>query len=304
MKYLILLLLSLSTLYAIDPPTPKECARIYNDEGSFGKGCAAFSRKDWKVAVSQYRAFLSAFPHATSAEEARFFLGISYFKLGEYDLSNEAFSCYLKDACAPTHFEETVVYKFAIAEKFRCGAKRRIFGLSRLPQCLSAEKEALELYEEVASILPNSDVAAWSLYHRGCMLGQAGDYRESVEAFHSVIRRFPTHPLALDSYIGISYDYLQESKLEANNPDLLCLAMINLKKFKAEFPDDPKVFIVEKQYCEMEEFYALGFFEMAEFYERTDHMHAAYIYYATTIRQFPGTRAACRSKRHLEEWCQ
>lgn len=272
--------------------------------GPYEMGLDAYKQKDYTHATKELTLFLAKYPHSSKAEEARYILGLSYLCLADYGMANAAFSDYLKNSLSPVHFEDVVKYKFFIAEKFRCGAKKRAFNLPYARICASGLQDAKEIYDEVASILPNQEIAGWSLYRKGCLLVSEGAFREGVEAFQTAIRRFPGTVIARQSYVGISFAYLQESKLEANNPDLLCLAMINLKKFKSDFPGDSCIAIVEKQFSGMEEFYAHGFFEMAQFYERTCHLEAAYIYYATTIREFPGTQCAKKARRILLEWCE
>lgn len=270
--------------------------------GTYERAVNCYQAKDWQNASLLFNEFVKNFPNASMAGDARFFLGVCCFELGDYDHANRVFSSYLKDNCSPRYFEEALKFKFCIAEQFRMGACKHVFGIKKLPKWVSAEKEALDIYDEIATSLPNDDLAALSLYSKGILLLQMCDYRESVEEFQTVIRRFPRHPVAAASYIGISDCYLKESKLEANNPDLLPLAILNLKKFRADFPADPRIEIVEKQFCEIEEMYAQGFYEMAQFYERTEYLHVAYIYYATTIREFPGTSFARLARQKIEEW--
>ncbi|MDR3624021.1 MAG: outer membrane protein assembly factor BamD [Chlamydiales bacterium] len=270
--------------------------------GIYEKGCMAYNDKDWGRAVAAFVEFIHRYPNASMANDARFYLGISYFELSDYEQANKAFSAYLRDNCTPRYFEEALRYKFCIAEKFRMGACKHLFGFKKLPQWVSAEKEALDIYDEIATTLPNDDIAVLSLYSKAVLLLQMCNFRESAEEFQAVIRRFPRHPVAPASYLGVSCCYLKESSLEANNPDLLALAILNLKKFRNDFPGDPRIEVVEQQFCQIEELYASGFYEMAQFYERTEYFHAAYIYYATTVREFPGTSYARLAREKIEEW--
>lgn len=229
--------------------------------------------------------------------------GVAYFHLGEYDLANRFFSEYLKENANPCHFEEVVRYKFCIAMKFQEGEGKRFFGVRKMPKWLSAEQDAIDIFEEVATIFPNDEMAAHAIYNKGCILLSRGCFKESIGEFQMVIRRFPRTEMAGASFEAISIAYLGEARVQPNNPDLLCLAMINMKKFKAAFPSDERICKIEKHYHCMEDLYAGGFYEMGQFYERTEHPRAAWIYYMTTIKEFPNTRFAACAKERVRQIC-
>jgi TolA-binding protein len=272
-------------------------------EGPYEKACNAFEAKDFAAAAEKFRFFLKKFPKHTCAEEARFLLGVCYFNMCEYDFANQSFSKYLECSLTPKHFEDVVKYKFCIAKKFQQGEGRRVLGFKRLPKWMSAEQEAIDIYEELATIYPHDDIAAYALFNKACILLKRGCFKDSVEEYQTVIRRFPRTPIAAMSFQGISVAYVEEAKLQPCNPDFLCLAMVNLKKFKLAFPGDEKLDCLEKNFLIMQATYAKGFYDMGLFYERTDHKRAAWIYYMTTIKEFPNTQYACLAKSRLKILC-
>jgi TolA-binding protein len=272
-------------------------------EGPYEKACNAFEAKDFYAAADKFRTFLKKYPKHTCAEEARFLLGVCYFNICEYDFANKIFTQYLECSVTPKHFDDVVKYKFCIAQKFQQGECRRVFGLKRLPKWMSAEQEAIDIYDEIATIYPHDDLAAFALFNKASILLKRGCFKDSVEEFQTVIRRFPRTPMAACSFQAISVAYVEEAKLQPNNPDFLCLALVNLKKFNQAFPADEKLECLEKNYQLMKSIYANGFYEMGLFYERTCHKRAAWIYYMTTIKEFPETRYACLAKERLKTLC-
>lgn len=272
-------------------------------EGPYEKACNAFEAKDFHAASDKFRFFIKKYPKHSCVEEAKFLLGVCYFQICEYDLANRIFTEYLECSVTPKHFEDVVKYKFCIAQKFQQGECKRILGWKRLPKWISAEQEAIDIYDELASIYPHDDIAAYALFNKGCILFKRGCFKESVDEFQTVIRRFPRTLAAASSYEAISSAYVQEARLEPNNPDFLCLAMVNLKKFKQSFPGDEKVECLDKNYLLMQAIYAKGFYDMGLFYERTEHKRAAWIYYMTTIKEFPDTNYACLAKNRLKTLC-
>ena len=67
-------------------------------------------------------------------------------------------SDYLKKSASPKHFEEAIEMKFAIAEFFREGGKKRLFGSHKLPAIMPAREDALKIYDEVITTLPHHDI--------------------------------------------------------------------------------------------------------------------------------------------------
>lgn len=274
-----------------------EIAR-YSAQEHFAMGCTATDACDWKEGLKQFYIVITNFPSTSYGQEAYYHMGICYYHLKEYDFANESFTDYLKVQSNPRYFQETVEYKFAIAERFKEGAKRRFFGMKKLPKWASGKDMSLKIYDEVVAAVPSHDIAARALVEKGCLLWKWRDYRPAIEAFQMVIRRFPKHELAPECYLYISRVFLAQSKVEFQNPDILAFAQINMRKFKHEFPREERICEAENNVQAIKEVYARGLYDTGQFYERTCKRQAAVIYYRNAIHQFPDTCVAnlCRDR--------
>lgn len=270
-----------------------EVAEFSVDE-HYSKGMAALQQNDFREAARQLHITSSNFADLPKGQEAYYFLGISYYKLEEYELANTAFSQYLKCHKEPEFFEEAVTYKFAIANQFKCGAKKRFFGWKQMPKWLPCPSYALELYDEVIAAMPCHSIAAEAMYAKARFLWEQYDFEESIEVFQQLIRRFPKNELTPQSYFSISKIYLEQSQFDIQNPDLLALSLINLRKFKQEFPREELVNEVEEDVQEIKELFATQLFKTGLFYERIDKPNASLVYYKSAIEQFPDTAIARR----------
>lgn len=235
--------------------------------------------------------------------ETYYYAGVDYYRLSEYELANEAFNRYLTDKNSPQFFQEVMLYKFSIAEQFRCGAKRRILGKKSLPKWLSAHEEALEIYDEVVAALPNNDLAAKALFYKGCLLWKMRDFRSAIDSYQLLIRRFPKQELTPQAYLNITKIYLDQSKDEFQNPDLISLAEVNVKKFENDYPRDERVTEAHTEVHRIKEVYARGLFDTAQFYERKSNKKAAMIYYENAIRKFPQASIIRCCKTRLRYIC-
>lgn len=261
----------------------------------------AFQNEKWEELVRQATIVIKNFPASPFAHESVFFLGAGYFHTGELERADASLSRYLKKQAVCQHFEEAVDLRQSIAEGFRQGAKKHLFGVQSLPKWIPAGEDALGIYDEIIAALPHHDIAARALFGKGMVLRERDEYRLAIEIFQNLIRRFPKHPLATSSYVEICRCYFSQAKIEFPNPDFLSLAEINLLKFQDNFPGDVKVEQAKEIYHEMEEFYAGHLYDTARFFERTKKPQAAKLYYTKLSNRYPSTKAAGRSLHRLEK---
>ena len=260
-----------------------------------------YQNENWKKLVYKSQNLISDFPNTPFALEGLYYLGIGYYKLGEFEYANQAFSKYLKKELSPKFFEQVFHFKFGIAQAFEQGMGTHLFGWKHMPKWLPAHEQALAIYNEIITTLSHDDLAARSLYRKGMLLLNIKEYKTSVEVFRTLIRRFPKHSLAPNSYLGIAHVYLAQSKNEFPDADRLDLAEVNLRKFRDHFPGEPRLVDAENIVLHMKESLAADLFEIAAFYMKTKKPKAATIYYTTIIKKYPGTKIAIQSQKHLEK---
>ncbi len=261
----------------------------------YNLGCKHYNAQEWRCASAEFEKVIYFFPSSEAAAEASYYLAVCYFEMREYDFANREFSSYLKASNHPAFFEDAVYYKFCIAEHFKSGKKRRPLEMRYLPKWLSAEELALTIYDEVVAALPNHELTIQALYSKADLLNRMEEYRDCIETYQTIIRRFPKNEIVPICYLNIAQAYYQQSRLEFQNPDILALAELNLRKFKNEFPRDERVEIAEECYNSIKELYAKGLCDLGLFYERMKHPEAAAIYYQSSIEEFPDT--------HVAEFC-
>jgi len=259
-----------------------------------------FENGEWRNLEKEAIILIKNFPNTPFARDATYFLGVAYYNQDDFEMANIKFTDYLTRQATPKYFEEAIQYKFEIAEKFRDGARKHVMGFKTLPKWMPAGSEAIAIYDEVISALPHHELAAHSLYGKAQVLAKNEDFRACIEAYQTLIRRFPKHPLAIESYIGIGDIYLAQSRSEFPDPDFLDLAELNLRKFRSSFPGEEKIAVAQGNYLRMQDHYAGSLFETARFYERTKKWGAAKIYYAKILKSYPDSFIAKKSRERHE----
>lgn len=269
-------------------------------EEHFQLGLNAIESDNWKEAARQFKIVTTGFPNSSYVSDGLFYLGVADYNLEEYDIANKTFNDYLKSQNNPKYFQEAVEYKYSIAEKLASGARRRINGSKKLPKWLTGKSMAIEIYDEVIAAMPCHDIAACALYSKGSLLRCSKNYRDAVDSYQMVIKRFPKHELAPEAYLAISSVYVEQSELEFQNPDVLAFAEINYNRFKQDFPREERLCQAEEDVLTIKEYYANGLYETGLFYERKEMPWASIIYYRNAALQFPETSVAQKCQARLD----
>ena len=254
---------------------------------------------EWKKLLWEGEMLLQDFPDSTYAQEARYYMGIALFENADYAMARRRFSEYLQGNSSPRFFEEAIRYEFRIAQRLREGARRRLFGARGMPKWVHGYEDAVEIFDEVIAAFPRSDLAAESLHGKASLLAELKEYEKSIEAYRTLIRRFPIHTLAPESYLGIADVYLLKFRKAPSSHHSIDAAEINVRKFRAHFPGEPRLKGAEQKLAEMRNIMAADLLETGDFYKKTHHPEAAVVYYRTVLRKYPDTKAAERARKEV-----
>ncbi len=260
----------------------------------------AVNAGNWWAVIDYANMISYNFATTPFAQEASYIIGEAYYKLGQLEYANEAFTAYLNHASSPKHFEEAIEYKFNIAEQFFNGAKKRLFGSIKMPAWVPAKEDSIAIYDEVVAALPHSEFAIRSLLSKARVQAYLEDFKPSLETLDVLIRRFPKHDLAAEGYLEKEKVYLLQCQAQNLDPDILDLAHVNLRKFHLAFPREPRLVEADRIFADMQEIFAQNLFETGCFFERTKKIPASLIYYNKVVAMYPDTVAATASREKIE----
>jgi outer membrane protein assembly factor BamD (BamD/ComL family) len=252
----------------------------------------ALASSNWWAVVDCADMISYNFPTTPFAQESPYLTGYAYFQMGQFELANQALSSYINHSATHSHFEEAIQIKFEIAEAFQNGKKKRLFGSHKMPAWLSAKENALEIYDEVITVVPHSAIAAKALLGKAKIQAEFEDYKDSIETLAQLIRKFPKSEEAAEAYLEVNRVYLTQCKTTSLDLDLLDLAAVNLRKFHSAFPREERLDQADKLFRDTQELFAQNLFETGQFFERTKKSSASKIYFDKVISKYPSTEAA------------
>ena len=169
-----------------------------------------------------------------------------------------------------------------------------------MPAIVPAYEDALEIYDEVLTTLPHHEIAVRAFLGKAEIQAYLGDFQPSIETLQVLIRRFPKHDLAAESYLRINQTYLKQCTEESLNPDLLDLAEVNLRKFRLAFPRELRLAEAQGAFVKMQELFAENLLETGRFFLKRDHDDAGIIYFSKVIAKYPNSKAAVIARETLE----
>jgi len=276
-------------------------APTLSDEKHYELGYNLVYENQWEKALPHFLAIVNHCKDSPYYAEALFYSGISYYFQSDFDIANRYFSQYLScEEGELNHFEKALEFKYYIADYYSKSWRRHMFGLKFMPKIMNGKKDALTLYDEVIVALSGEELAVLSLWGKANIYYIQRKFEDSIETLKTLTRRHKLHSLAAESFALMSRIYLDQVKREAQNPDFIALAEINLRNFKAAFPSDPTLDLVKDQIAEMKEIYAESLFATGKFYERKKKPQSSVIYYRDLANKFPATEAAEKGRARIE----
>lgn len=279
--------------------SPEKYVPVASVQEHYDRGLQSIQAEDWSGALTNFMVIVYHFDDTPFYSDALFQTGVCYYQLGDFEVANKQINKYLDLSGKLKYFEKAFEYKLAIADQFAQGKKKHLFGWEKMPKIASAKETTLELYDEIIAALPAKDLAAQALFKKAELLKAKGEFKESIDSLQALARRFPKHPLSADSYLLISKIYLEQSRIESQNPDLIALAQVNLQRFGRNFPGEERLESAHQNLLAMQEVFAQSLYDTGRFYERKKKPHASVIYYRDTLQKYPGTIAAQKSRDRL-----
>lgn len=251
---------------------------------------SSYENKDWKGVIETAKSSLKGDAESPFIGDLYYMTGVAYFNEGDYGIAEEYFSNFLQKSSAAKYFEDSIIYKFKIAEEYERGAGKHLMGWEFMPKWASGQDDAMKIYDEVIATLPHHEVAAKALANKSKMQWKRGKYKEAVDQYQTLINRFPKNELTPEAYSNIAMIYYEQSTEEFPGSDLIELAVLNLKKFKADFPGDEKVAQAEVMMGKMQNHYAKDLWESATYFEKKGKLVAARLYYEAIIQKYPASQ--------------
>jgi len=266
----------------------------------FTSAMCEIEQKKYDAARSLLLCIEQDFPCSKDAENSCFWLGVVEFERGHIEHADEYFGKYLRTSSEQIHFQRALEYRYFIAERLAYGQKVRPLKIRSFPRILSGEETAIEILEDITNTVQTHDLSARSYYLKGYLYWKNLRYRDSIENYQSLIKKFPKHELAADAHLAILYAWKCIAVREPYNPDTLQLASISFEEFRASFPSSSGLIEGEEILESMKEVFARALVRTGRYYLRRGKPGATKVYFERTVALYPQTKWANYASSCLE----
>ncbi|MEO8440128.1 MAG: outer membrane protein assembly factor BamD [Spartobacteria bacterium] len=276
---------------------PGEEEIIGNATELFNQAEAAEKGGDRGRAIKIYKRLVKKYPRSNVAPEATFRAA----KLTEQEgnlLKAAATYRALTEAYPQTaHFQEAIESQFRIGEVLLNGKKKKILGVP----VGSYLDQAIEIFAGIVRSAPYGRYTARAQFDIGRAREKQGSPDLAIDAYQSVVEKFPNDPLAVEAQYQIGYIWFAATKAGTYDPTAADNARIAFQDFLFRYPKSEKAAQARQNLQQLDRRLTKGSFEIAKYYDKAKNYRAAVLYYNEVIRQQPGSPESAIAKTRIEQ---
>lgn len=276
---------------------PGEEEIIGNANELFSKAEAAAQNGDRGRAIKTYKRLVKKYPRSNVAPEATWRAGRLTEEEGDLLKAAQIYRSLMEIYPQTPHFQEAIEAQFRIGEVFLNGKKRKFLGVP----LGSSLDEAVEIFAPIVRSAPYGRYAARAQFSIGRAREKQGSEDLAIDAYQSVVEKFPNDPLAVDAQYQIGYIWFAATRAGTYDPDAAEKARIAFEDFLFRFPKSEKAPQARENLAKLQHRLTKGSFDIAKYYDKTKHYRAAVLYYNEVIRQQPNSTESEIAKRRIEQ---
>lgn len=276
---------------------PGEEEIIGNANQLFAQAEAAEKNGERKRAIKIYKRMVKRYPRSNMAPEATFRAGKLTEQQGDLIHAAAIYRGLMENYPQTQHFQEAIESQFRIGEVMLNGKKRKILGVpvgTRLD-------DAIEIFAAIVRSAPYGRYTARAQFDIGRAREKEGSPDLAIDAYQSVVEKFPNDSLAVDAQYQIGYIWLAATRAGTYDPEAAERARTAFQDFLFRFPKSEKAAQARENLALLDHRLTKGSLEIAKYYDKAKNYRAAVLYYNEVIRQQPGSPESAIAKTRIEQ---
>ncbi|MDD5671901.1 MAG: outer membrane protein assembly factor BamD, partial [Candidatus Omnitrophica bacterium] len=270
-----------------------ESGKFVNPEGAvqdtaeeqYNYAMQLYKEKDLNGAAKQIEDLLKKFPNSKVAADAEYRLGTIYEEQGEYMKAFGAYKVVVESYPQSERFNEVIEREYRIGNLFLAGKKAKLLGLEILP----SYPRAVEIFKHIVQYAPYSDYGAEAQFRLGLTYKKQGNFDEAVQAFQTLVEQYPQSELVPEARYQLAESSYQRSAAQYRDERALDEASKQLDQFIMKYGDTEATEKAVKLRQQVDEKNAEKNYRIGLYYEKTDYVKSALIYYSDVARRYPNT---------------
>lgn len=250
------------------------------------------------AALSTYRAITKQFPFTPQGANSQFRLAQIFEESGDLKRAFDEYQAFLTRYPDSRQFDAATEAQVRIANTFLEGKKVKVLGLP----IGSGYETAAKMYTSILATAPFSPFAPMAQFNLGLAYEKQGRVSEAVDAYQTLLDRYPASSLADDALYQIGYVNMRLGFAGASQDlSALILARNTFEDFLFQYPDSEKVPQARENMALILGRESGDILSIAKFYDRSRNFRAAFIYYNDVIRRSPSSEDAELARVRIEE---
>lgn len=255
------------------------------------------AKGDYDNAYKAYKGLVRRWPLSFSAPEAQYKIAWLEEQKGEFWQAYKSYQKMLEKYPSSTFFEQAIEREFAIGNLYLAGEPQRLW---KIPLGPSMEK-TIEIYETIIKNAPYGKYAALSQFKIGLANEKQKKFAEAVKAYNTLIDKYPGNDLVIDAQYQIGYAWMKASSEPEYDQSAAEKAIEAYQDFLVRYPASEKSAAAKSNIEMLSSRRVQGSLNIAQFYEKSGNLKAAYIYYNEVVRENPNSQQAQIAKAKIDQ---
>jgi len=255
-----------------------------------------YREKDLDKASDELKELLKTYRTSKIAPEAQYRLGIIHEEKSDYLKAFEAYKAIIETYPQSERIDEVLEREFRIGNLFLSGRKGKLMGLEILPSL----PRAAEVFEHIVKQAPFSEFGDEAQFRLGLTYKKMGRFDEASNAFQAVLDNYPQSDLVAEARFQVAENAFQKSNVEKRDQRALEKASEAVDHFLMRYPDAETSEKASKLRSEIDEKNAEKNYRIGSYYEKSNYLSSAIIYYKDVAKRYPETKWGVKAKAKLE----
>lgn len=276
---------------------PGEVEISGNANEMFALAEAAENGGDRGRAIKIYKRMVKRYPRSDKSPEATFRAAKLTELEGNLLKAAPIYRGLMETFPQSSRFQEAIESQFRIGEILLNGKKRKILGVP----VGSTLDEAVDIFAAIVRSAPYGRYTARAQFNIGRAREKQASPDLAIDAYQSVVEKFPNDPLAVDAQYQIGYIWFAATRAGTYDPSAADRARTAFQDFLFRFPKSEKAAQARENLALLERRLTKGSLEIAKYYDKAKNYRAAVLYYNEVIRQQPGSPESTVAKTRIEQ---
>jgi outer membrane protein assembly factor BamD len=264
----------------------------------YNKGQSAEKEGNLKRAINAYADLVRHHPKDALAPSALYRGAQLQEQTHAYYAAADSYRLLVERYPGSPHFDEAIEAQFRIGEMYLAGKKKKMLGVVAYGNSLD---RAVTIFANIVRSAPQGKYTARAQFNIGLAREKQNVPEMAVEAYQSVVNKFPNEPVAADAQYQLGYIWMMAARKGTTDAAATTNAKTAFQDFLLHYPHSEKASQARANLELLEHKETTSSYEVAKFYDKQKYYRAAVIYYNEVIRQQPGSNESNLAKKRIDQ---